>query len=125
MLKKYILFGSAVLFIGLSIIISGYFIGTAIKSTQEVNKSTASTETKVMSLTQAAEYLSMTEKEVSQIIQLEKNQLEKTGSFYGKRFPYFKIDDKIYFYKDEIDEWLKEASSSHREYNSVKGWVLN
>ena len=23
-----------------------------------------------------------------------------------------------------IDEWLKEGSNSHREYNTTEGWVL-
>lgn len=36
-------------------------------------------------------------------------------------FPYFIINNNQYFYKDEIDEWLKEASNYHREYNTKSG----
>lgn len=66
----------------------------------------------------------MTEEEVQDIIQTEKKMLDESGFFNGKRFPYFTINNKQYFYKSEIDEWLKEISSYHRRYDTTKGWVL-
>ncbi|NLZ83908.1 MAG: hypothetical protein GX915_09610 [Clostridiales bacterium] len=44
--------------------------------------------------------------------------------FIGKRFPYLKVNNKYYFYIDEIDEWLKEVTSSHREYDTAKGYIF-
>ena len=66
----------------------------------------------------------MTEEEVCAIIQTEKKKLDETHSFTGKMFPYFTINNKQYFYKDEIDEWLKQVSSHHRQYDTTKGWIL-
>ena len=124
MFKKNILMASAILFIGISIIISGYCIGEGIKSVNIGRPATTTKDTKVLNLTQAANYLNMPEEEVKAVIQIEKNELEKTGSFSGRRLPYFTIDSKQYFYKDEIDEWLKDVSSNNREYNTTEGWVL-
>lgn len=66
----------------------------------------------------------MTEEEVSGIIKTKKKKLEETHSFSGKMFPYFTVNNKQFFYQDEIDEWLKEVSSNHREYNTTKGRIL-
>jgi len=63
----------------------------------------------------------MTVGEVQGIMQTEKKILEETGSFSGKMFPYFTINNKQYFYKDELDEWLKEVSSNRRVYDTIKG----
>ena len=115
----------SIVFLGISIMVSGYFIGNAIKSTDDGDKRTEPVEVKVLNLSQVAGYLNMSEEELKRIIVIEKNQLEKTGSFYGKMFPYFTIDNKQYFYKNEIDEWLKNVTSTHREYNTNEGWLLN
>lgn len=115
---------SVFLFIGISIIINGYFIGDAIKSISPQDLRVNSSDSKVLSLEQVAKYLNMSEEEVITIIQIEDNKLTKTGSFFGKMFPYFVVNNKQYFYKDEIDEWLKEVSNNHREYNTTEGWVL-
>jgi len=114
----------AIIFLGISIIISGYFIGNGIKALAEEDTRAETLDDKVLNLSDVALYLNMSEEEVKSIILMEKNELEKTGSFYGKRFPYFTINNKQYFYKDEIDEWLKEVSSTHREYNTYEGWIL-
>lgn len=114
----------AILFIGASIIINSYFIGEAIKSANLQDSNITSVDDKILNLSQAAEYLSMTEEEIQGVMQTEKNILEKTGSFSGKMFPYFTINNKKYFYKNEIDEWLKEVSSNRREYNTTDGWIL-
>lgn len=114
----------AIIFLGVSIMVSGYFIGNAIKSIDERDSRIETFDTKVLNLSQVAVYLNMSEKDIKRIIQIEKNELEKTGSFRGKMFPYFTIDNKQYFYKDEIDEWLKEVSSTRSEYDTNKGWLL-
>lgn len=36
----------------------------------------------------------------------------------------FKVNNKQYFYKDELDEWLKDVTNNHRQYDTVKGWIL-
>jgi hypothetical protein len=66
----------------------------------------------------------MSQEEVRAIIRLEEKQLTELGSFTGKVFPYFTIDDKQYFYKDEIDVWLMEVAGSRSIYDTSKGFVL-
>lgn len=122
--KKSFLMAGVLLFIGISVIFNGYIIGNSIKHNEFQYSSTAPSESSVLSIEQVAKYLNISEEEVKAIIQIEDNMFTKTGSFYGKMLPYFVVNNKQYFYKDEIDEWLKEVSSNHREYNTAEGWVL-
>ena len=124
MFRKNVLVAIAILFIGASIIINGYFIGDAMRPSNLSDTITTSVDDKVLNLSQTAKYLDMTEQEIEGIIQTEKDILRKTGSFTGKMFPYFAINNKRFFYKNEIDEWLKEVSSNRREYNTTYGWVF-
>ncbi len=78
----------------------------------------------VFNLAQAAAYLNLTEGEVLGIIETEEAQLHEYGGFSGKMFPYFTVNDKQYFYRDEIDEWLKEVSGLRRQYNTAEGWIF-
>lgn len=122
--KKTLLFGIAVLLLGVSIILNGYFVGEAIKSVPIGKTAAASPEAQVLNLSQAAEYMNMTEEELRGIVDTEKSILEETSSFSGKMFPYFTVDGKSFFYKREIDEWLKEASDERRDYNTKEGWIM-
>ncbi|MCX8129546.1 MAG: hypothetical protein N3I35_05520 [Clostridia bacterium] len=124
MLKKNIVAVIAVLFIGVSIIINGYFIAGAKKPDKLQNPVVNSADRKVLNVSQAAEYMNITEEEIQGIIKTEDSMLKKSGSFVGKMFPYFTINNKKYFYKNEIDEWLTEVSRNRREYNTVEGWLL-
>lgn len=122
MYRKEIVIGVGALLISISIVIGCYLIGEAMKTVTaaEANNTTES----VMDLSEVAEYLHMSPVEVRAIMRLEEDQLTKYGFFSGMRFPYFTIDDKQYFYKDEIDEWLKEVASSHAIYDTNKGYIL-
>ena len=83
-----------------------------------------STDSNVMNVSQVANYLRMTEEEVQGIIKTEKKILESSGSYTGMSFPYFTLNDKLYFYKEQIDEWLNEVSIEHKEYDTKKGYVF-
>ncbi|EHQ90148.1 hypothetical protein [Desulfosporosinus youngiae] len=124
MVKKNFLLTTAILFVGTSFIIGSYLIGNSIQSVAMRDSDQVSIDNKVLSLSQTAKYLNMTEDEILGIIQTEKSILEKTGSFHGRMFPYFTVNSKQYFYLNEIDEWLKEVSSGRREYNTTAGWML-
>ncbi|MFL0269345.1 hypothetical protein ACJDUH_14750 [Clostridium sp. WILCCON 0202] len=115
----------------MSVIFGSIWIGYSLEKTVSLQASTSTptptsilTDSKALTLSQVAAYLNMTEEEVRAIIQTEKKKLDETHSFDGKMFPYFTINNKQYFYKDEIDEWLKEVSSNHRQYDTTKGWIL-
>ncbi len=120
--RKEIIIGVGALLISISIVISGYLVGEAIKTVIAVEAD--NTTESVMDLSEAAKYLNMSHTEVRAIIRLEENQLKQYGFFSGMRFPYFTIDNKQYFYKDKIDEWLKEVASSHTIYDTDKGYIL-
>jgi hypothetical protein len=120
--RKEIVIGIGALLVSISIVIGGYLISEAIKTViaVEANNTTES----VMDLPEVAEYLNMSPVEVRAVMRLEEDQLTKYGFFSGMRFPFFTIDDKQYFYKDEIDVWLKEVASSHTIYDTNKGYIL-
>ncbi len=122
--KKIVLAVISVLIFSISIVVSAYLIGDAIKSNNAVeNSENEYKELKVLNIAQVAEYLNMSEEDVKSIIEIEKSELENTGSFAGKMFPYFTVNNKLYFYKDEIDAWLQEAAVNHRYYDTQKGYI--
>lgn len=75
-------------------------------------------------MSEVADYIGISEEEVLGLIDTEKNILEKTSIFTGKMFPYFIVNEKQYFYKDEVDEWLKDVSNEHREYDTTKKTLI-
>ena len=77
----------------------------------------------LLNISQVAEYLGMTAEEVQGIINTEKNTLETSGIFTGTMFPYITINDKLYFSKEQIDEWIKDVSINHRQYDTKEGWI--
>jgi hypothetical protein len=119
----------SIIILAMSVVLGSIWIGHSIEKNvglQASNLTTTSisTDSKTLTLSQVAEYLNMKDEEVSAIIQTEKKVLDETHSFHGKMFPYFTINNKQYFYKDEIDEWLKEVSSHRTQYDTTKGWIL-
>lgn len=114
----------SIIILAVSVMFGFIWIGNSLKkSTNLQNSISISEDNKVLNLSQVTEYLGMTEEEVRGIIQTEKTILEKTGSFSGKMFPYFIVNNKQYFYKNEIDEWLKEASSNRWQYNTIDRYI--
>ncbi|MEG0775090.1 hypothetical protein [Clostridium sp.] len=121
------LFPISIIILAMSVIFGSIWIGNSLEKSSTMQTSIptiTSTDNKTLTLPQIAQYLNMTVEEVRGIIQTEKKQLDETHVFHGKMFPYFTINNKQYFYKNEIDEWLKEVSSNRREYNTTKGWVF-
>lgn len=119
----------SIIILALSVIFGSVWIGYSLEKavgfqTSVLTPTATLTDSKTMTLSQVAAYLNMTEEEVRAIIETEKKKLDETHSFEGKMFPYFTINNKQYFYKDEINEWLKEVSSLHRQYDTAEGWVL-
>lgn len=117
----------SIIILAISIIFGSIWIGNSLEKSSSMQTSISTpppTDSKTLTLPQVAAYLNMTEEEVRGIIETEKKKLDETHVFHGKMFPYFTINDKQYFYKNEIDEWLKEVSSNRREYNTTKGWIF-
>lgn len=119
-----ILFGCLIISIG--IIIHGYITKQASNEFLNVegNNSNTIEYKKVLDLTDAAEYLNMTESEVKSIIRIESKILSETHNFSGVRLSYFQIDKKYYFCKEELDRWIVDAVVDKREYGTEQGYML-
>ena len=57
-------------------------------------------------------------------IQKSTNIQTKNYTIDSNVFTYFTVNEKQYFSKVAIDEWLKEASNEHREYDTNKKQLL-
>ncbi|WP_088547170.1 helix-turn-helix domain-containing protein [Paenibacillus aquistagni] len=77
----------------------------------------------LLNIKQAAEYLNLTEEQVTYIIQSEQSTLTKMGSFSGEMFPYFKINHQIFISKTDLTNWIKDATTQRREY--TQGLVVH
>lgn len=126
-MKSSKLLSISILVLAVSIILGPLFIGyTVIKSLDSNNAVQTSVDKRTtFNLEQVADYLNMTQDDVLGIIQTEKQLLDSTGSFTGTMFPYFTVNKVKYFDKSEIDSWLAEVASEHREYNTQGGFINN
>ncbi|ULO05507.1 hypothetical protein H1230_20805 [Paenibacillus sp. 19GGS1-52] len=50
------------------------------------------------------------------IIKAEYEVLSVAGSFQGTMFPYIKIDNEYFISRDELMNWIKDASINKRKY---------
>lgn len=114
----------SIIILAISVVIASIWVGQSLKSFKGLQTTSTTIHSITLNLSQVAEYLNMSEAEVRGIIKTEKNMLNKSGVFHGKSFPYFVINKKQYFIKSEIDEWLKEVSIYHTEYDTKSGWIL-
>lgn len=113
----------SIVILTLGIMLSSILLGYSIQKLSNVQTKNTIGDNNVLTISQAANYLGMTE-EVLGIIKIEKKILESSGSYTGMMFPYFTVNDKLYFYKEQIDEWMKEVSNLRREYDTKSGFVL-
>jgi hypothetical protein len=78
----------------------------------------------MLNLQEAALFLSVSEGELLEMIEIEKMQLKEFGSFNGVMIPYIVVDGQKYFSKDALKEWAKEAGLEFREYDTHKDLVF-
>ncbi|KGE18423.1 DNA-binding protein [Paenibacillus wynnii] len=109
------------LIIGASLIIGCLIISTkdVTETKQELNIAEGQEKlinSPLLNIKQAAEYLNLTEEQVTYIIQSEQNTLNTIGSFTGEMFPYFKINNEIFISKTDLTNWIKDVTTQRREY---------
>lgn len=114
----------SIIILALSIMLSSIWLGYSIQKLTNIQAQKTNVDGNVLTVSQVANYLGMTEEEVQGIIKTEKNILESSGSYTGLMFPYFTVNDKMYFYKQQIDEWLKEVSTQRKEYDTINGFAF-
>lgn len=110
----------SIIILTFGILLSSIYFGYSIQKGSNIQVENAAVNSSVMNISEVANYLGMTEEEVQGIINTEKNMLESRGSYTGIMFPYFIVNDKLYFYKEQIDEWLKDTSIQRKEYDTKK-----
>ncbi|MGL5617360.1 MAG: hypothetical protein ACRDD2_14245 [Sarcina sp.] len=109
----------SIIILSLSIILGSFIITNSIKKSTNSPITNNTIEKTVFNLSEVANYMNISEKDVEGIIYSERKILNQTSTFSGTMFPYFIINEKKYFYKDEIDNWLKEATIEHRNYDTT------
>lgn len=114
----------SIIIFALGMFLSSIYFGYSIQKGSNIQVENAAVNSSVMNISEVANYLGMTEEEVQGIINTEKNMLESRGSYTGIMFPYFIVNDKLYFYKEQIDEWLKDISIQRKEYDTKKLFVF-
>lgn len=102
------------LIIGISIVISSYFINSG-KS--ELNNAFLDESIKtLMTIEETAAYLNLTEAEVKAIIISEDTMLRTTDMYPGMLFPVIRIDSENYISTEGLKEWLLDSTVQRKEY---------
>lgn len=105
-------------------LLSSIYLGYSIQRIPNIQAENTIVDNSVMIISEVANYLGMTVEEVQEIINIEKNTLNSSGSYTGIMFPYFIVNDKLYFHKESVDEWIKDVSIQHKEYDTKKHLVF-
>ena len=106
----------AIIILAISIAFSGFWIGNALKQDHVESQKTDEN----LSISEAADYLKISEESIKKIISQERKTIEQSGTFSGMMFPYSKIYDQYVFSKKSFDQWVQETVKTQSEYR-VKG----
>lgn len=109
--------------VGLSVFVGSFWLGNSIKESANIQAQRMSVQGNGMDISQAANYIGVTEDELQGIIKAEQNTLEAEGTYVGMMIPYFIVNDNMYFNKNQIDEWLVDVSTQYKEYDTQKGHI--
>ncbi|AIQ29264.1 MULTISPECIES: helix-turn-helix domain-containing protein [unclassified Paenibacillus] len=93
---------------------------TEAKEQAELLEQTVSTaaESPLMTMSEAAEFLHLTENEVLNIIKAEHEVLKYNGSLTG--IPYMKVDEQFMINRAELQNWVQQATLEKRVYMGTK-----
>lgn len=110
--------------LSISIFFSSLFIGYSLQTYNKskdtvVSSSKTNIESEILTISELAEYMKLSEDEIKGIIDLEQEELHKWHSFTGIMFPYIIVNEKYYFYKSSVNEWIKESVRDARDYDTV------
>lgn len=95
------------------------------ETVEENNIKVQTYESPVMNLQQAATYIGVTPEQLQGMIDLELKELNRAGSYTGEMIPYFKVDNSMFFYKNQVDIWLEYATIEKIEYNITEGYIFD
>lgn len=111
-----ILLASVIL--GISFIIGCFFLSNQkiLNEPTQVAQEESAKDKVLMTIQETAEYLSMTEEQVMNIIYAEQISFAAAGSFNGAMFPFIKVQDEFFISRNELLLWAQDASVYHRRY---------
>lgn len=104
------------LIIGISIVISSYFIHNSGNSEFNDAIFDGSNYKTLMTIEETADYLNLTEAEVKAIIISEDTMLRTTDLYSGKLFPVIRIESENYISTKGLKEWLLDSTVQRKEY---------
>ncbi|RBP57395.1 hypothetical protein DES36_1308 [Alkalibaculum bacchi] len=114
----------SIIILALGIVLSSICLGYSIQKSTNTQTQNTAIDSNVMNIPQVANYLGMTEEEVEGIIKTEEKTLESIGSYTNMMFPHFTVNGELYFYKEQIDEWITEVSIQRKKYDTIKGFIF-
>ncbi|NQX43764.1 hypothetical protein HQN87_00345 [Paenibacillus tritici] len=86
----------------------------------ETQKEMQDTDHPLMTLTETAQFLRLSEEQVMNIMKAENAVLRNDGPFEGKKLPYLRVDNEFLFNKQQLLNWIQLASVENRVYNGTK-----
>lgn len=114
--NKYI--ALSIVFLGISIVVHGIFTSrNEVERKEESVVSTIYNDTELLSLSEAAGIMSLSEDDIRNIIKTEEEHIKKSGgSFTGHKFPYITVGNKYLFSKVALIKWAEESAGMGRAY---------
>ena len=109
-----------VVLLGLSIVIAAFILSNATSNTTNTDKDSESVISSIpdlMTITQLAEYLQISEQSIEIIISNDDSLREGLSIYDTHQFiPYLLLDNQKRFIKTEIDAWLKYRNDNKLNY---------
>ncbi len=100
----------AVVLLGISILVSGFQISSAITSSADMilqSQQIDDSNDDILSQEEAAAYLKIPEWKLGELVEYSK---------YGNGIPHYKIGETIYFSKASLDKWIAHSAEFNSEY---------
>lgn len=113
-MDKYKMLSASIIFLAFSVLFSGIWIGNSLNNCLKSNISQPGKA--LITIDEASAFLGIPAEEIQNIITREQQHLDKYHSFTGKMFPYIKLNNRLYFNKDELNEWLQEKASDRTNF---------
>lgn len=110
--------------LGVSLVVSGWMVRSGLESDRRdaaqpaISPQAPEQEDKLLlTLGEAAAWLSLTEAQVRDVISSEQASLNATGSYTGMLFPYIRVNGEIRVSKADLARWVSEAAGARRSYD--------
>ncbi|WP_151734835.1 hypothetical protein [Paenibacillus tengchongensis] len=111
---------AASLILGASFIAGCRMLGSMQLNTQQQEPARLTADSPLLTLTEAAILLRITEDQVLNIMKAESAILSNNGIFTGERLPFIKVDDQFLINRELLLSWVNTATLEKRVYMDNK-----